>query len=132
VTTQARLPGTLPTPAEARRRLGEATKAEQAARDEVASWDENAAAAKEEIEAAEVELSEVERVLVDAVEGSEAATTAEVEWGVAWERRCNAEKGLANVKASSRGAKADWKKAKARLLVCRQDIAAIRMGRRAS
>lgn len=132
MSTQARLPGTLPTPAEARRRLGEAATAEQKARDEVQGWNDHAKAAKEEIEAAEKELAEVERVLVDAPEESEAAVSAELEWDKAWARRSHAEAGLANVRAASRGAKADWKRAKARLLTVRQDIAAIRLGRRTS
>ena len=129
MTTQARLPGTLPTPVEARRRLGEATKAEAAARSEVENFDEYAKAAKEEMEAAEKELSEAERVLVEAAEDSAESAAADLEWGKAWERRSKGEAGLANVKAAARGARGDWKRAKTRLLTCRQDIAAIRAGR---
>jgi hypothetical protein len=131
VATQAKFPGVLPTPVEARRRLGEASKAAQAACEEVEGFKLDVEGAKERLGQADLELMEVERVLVAAREGSPEEASAEQEWDKAWEVVGEAEKGLANVKRAMKAAKAECGKARARLMAVRQDIAAIRLGRRA-
>lgn len=130
--TQARLPGTLPTPAEARQRLKDATAAEANTRNTMDSFKEHLKAAKKEASAAEGGLREEERILIDAADGSDEARAAETEQAKAWKRLRVADKGVENLKATYSKAEAEWKEARRRLMAAREDLEAIRQGRRKS
>lgn len=132
MSTQARLPGTLPTPAEARQRLKDATAAEANARNAKELSADRLKDAKDEAKAAEAELVEAERLLIDAVENSDEARAAEADQAKAWKRLRLAEKGIKNLTATHGGDLTEWKATKARLFAAREDLEAIRQGRRKS
>ncbi len=129
---QTRFPGLLPTPAQARLRLKDATSEEANARHLWEGLKEHQKAAKKEVEAAELELREVERILIDAVEDSPEARDAEKDQAKAWKRLKDAERGLENLKATHSSAQADWKEKRRSLMAAREDLEAIRQGRRKS
>lgn len=130
--TQVRLVGTLPTPTQARQRLKDATAAASNASNMHEGMKEHLKAAKKEVAAAEKELVEAERLLIDAVEDSPEARDAEVEQAKAWKRLRLAEKGVENLKATFSSALAELKEKRRVLAAAREDLEAIRQGRRKS
>jgi hypothetical protein len=128
--TQARLPGTLPTPAEARQRLRSASASESATASVLASLRDRLKDACEESKAARLELGEVERTLLDAGEGSPEEIVAQADQGTAWKRLCKAEIGIENLRATVRKAASDHAEAERGLRTTREDLEAIRQGRR--
>lgn len=125
-----RFPGMLPTPAQARQKLKDATSEEANARHLWEGLKEHQKAAKKEVEAAELELREAERLLIDAAEDSPEAREAEKDQAKAWKRLKAAEKGFENLRATHSSAQVDWKERRRALMAVREDLEAIRQGRR--
>lgn len=128
--TQARLPATLPDPRQARANL---TTARQEARDKRAVVDglkERAAAARDEIADAMLDLEAAEEDLLGTAEGSREHLAAQDKHGKAWRRLARARKDAEKVKATRKLAKDEAKAAEGKLVAAREDLEAIRQGRR--
>jgi chromosome segregation ATPase len=128
--TQARLPYTLPTPAQARGKLREARANEANTRNVLSGLKEHLKAAKSEAEAASAELVEAERTLLDAADDSPESLAAEAEQGRAWKRLRTAETGLENLQSTIRAADAEHAESARLLRAAREDLEAVRVGRR--
>jgi hypothetical protein len=128
--TQIKLTGTTPTPAQAKSKLREATADEHNKRHVLECLRERLKSTKEEATAAEAELVEAERVLLAAADDSEEGAAAEVDHGKAWKRLQLAERGIANLGSTISKASMEATEAKAILRSAREDLEAIRLGRR--
>ena len=127
---QAQLPGTLPTPREARNSLRMARSAVKEKGNVVDGMEERQAASKEEVEAALEQVEEVENDLLDAAEDSPEYTAADAGHQKAWKRAERAESDLGKVGAVLRLARGELAAAVKQLAAARADIEAIREGRR--
>jgi hypothetical protein len=87
-------------------------------------------ASKEEAASAELELEETEDDLLDAEEGSSEDLAADVRHQKALKRFSRALTDLGKVKSTLKLAKADLKKAQKCLTAAREDVEAVRQGRR--
>jgi hypothetical protein len=128
--TQARLPGTLPTPEQARAKLKNARAGRRVVLDVVTKNRLDLKAIAKEQEAAEVSLEDAEHTMGDAAEGSPEQLAAETEQAEMWDALGRLEKKAANLKAAQVKAQAALEEADRALRVARDDIKAIRQGRR--
>ena len=128
--TQAKLPGTLPTPAAARSNLRLVREEVRRKRGVAESMKARVDAAKEELKAADAETEEVEGDLLDADEGTPLDVSAGANHHKALRRLAHARTDLDKVRATQRLAKSELKEALGRLRAAREDMEAIREGRR--
>lgn len=130
MSTQARMPATLPTPAAARSQLRLARDDARAKRNTYDDLKERLAAARDEMKTAgaEVEEAEGDMLVADADSAEEkAASNAHQK---AWQRMRRAELDYDKVKATRGNAQHELKKALALLATAREELEAVREGRR--
>lgn len=128
--TQAILPATLPTPAQARNNL-RACRNEVKEKTNVAEgMKDRLDAAKEEEKEAAAEVEQAERDLLEADEDSKEEKVASVAHHKAWRRLERARLDKDKVKATLKLARGEARAAAKRLAAAREDLEAIREGKR--
>lgn len=128
--TQARLPGTLPTTAQAKAALRMAVAAVKEKGNVVDGMKARFDTAKEDLAEARLKADEAEADLLATDEDSPAGAAADAAHGKACKRLEQASGDIAKVKASRKLAKAELREAEKRLESARADMEAIREGRR--
>jgi hypothetical protein len=128
--TQAKLLGVLPTPAVARANLRMARKQAKEAADVVDGLKDRVSAASDEMKAAAAEVEEAEADLLEADEGSKEDTAAAAAHDKGLKRGHRASTDWEKVKAALKLARTEAKQAGKRLVAAREDLEAIREGRR--
>lgn len=127
---QARLPGTLPTPTQARGALKLARNCVREKENVADGLKERLAAARDEVAAAKAEMEEAEVDLVEADEDSPQEKTASVTHEKSYKRRARAQLDEEKVAKAYHLAQAELRVALKALENARSDIEAIREGRR--
>jgi hypothetical protein len=130
MSTQARLPGTLPTPAVARANLRMARRSYQDRQNVVDGMKDRLSAAHDEVKAAGAELDEVEQDLLAADEGSSEDLAADERHGKAMKRAERAANDVIKVAGALRLAQSELADGVRLLAGARGELAAIREGRR--
>lgn len=128
--SQPFLPATLPTPALARSNLRLARSEVRAKRDVVDGLKDRADASREELAAAGLDVDTAEDDLLDAAEGSPEAIAADAHHQKACKRADRARSDLEKVAATRKLAKGELHAADKRLAAAREDLEAIREGRK--
>lgn len=128
--TQARLPGTLPTPRDARARLALAVAREVEASSKVAAFVLHMKSARAALKSAATEAGQAEQDLLAAEPGSPEETAADARHATAWRDLQRAEASIASLLDTSASARADRAEARAALRSAREEMEAIRQGRR--
>ena len=128
--TQVKLPGTLPTPAQARGKLKDARAERRTVLGAVLGFKAEIKAIGKELMALEGELEDAERTMENAVEDSPEQLEAEKDQGATWDALCALEKKEANVKGALAKGEARLAECNRILREAREDIKAIRQGRR--
>ena len=129
---QAKLPATLPTPAEARGNLHSSRDEVEKKRDVVDGMKESADLAKAELGEALEEVDEAETDLLAAAPSSPEELAADANHHKALARMEAAADDLAKVVAVQSRARAELKKAERKLAAARADLEAMRAGKRPS
>jgi hypothetical protein len=127
---QAKLPGTLPTPAQARSNLRVTRDCFREKLLVFEGYKERIAASKDEVKAANLEVEEAEADLLAAEEGSKEDIDASSRHGKAMRRKARAQTDLEKVTAARRLAGREMALAAKGLAAAREDVEAIRQGRR--
>jgi len=130
--TQARLPATLPSPAQAKANLRMARSALKEKRNVVDGLKARHEAARDEAADAEAEVDGAETDLVECEEGSSAEVSADKRHHKACARLDRAEADAERVGSALKLAKSELKNARAQMRTARADIEAIREGRRSN
>jgi hypothetical protein len=128
--TQARLPGTLPTPAAAKASLRMAREEWRRATSAKDGLTSRLAAARDEAKAAAIELGEAEADLLAAEDGGIEELDADERHAKAVKRFERAEADIVKVRGTIREASRELKAAQAVLTGARAEMQAIRQGRR--
>jgi hypothetical protein len=128
--TQAKMPGVMPTPAQARSVLRLSRDDVAAKRATVRAMRAQAQAAKDAEAAALADLEEAEGDGLASDDGTEAAVSAEQRQTKEWKRAKKARDSREKVARTLRLARSELKEAEARLAAARDDIEALQEGRR--
>lgn len=128
--TQARLPGTLPTPRQAREHLQAAIGAERSAAKEVEGFKLHLKSARAELKAAAGEMEAAEEDFLAAAPDSPEERAADAKAATAWARSRKAERGITNLLDTSRAARSRLAECRQKLRSAREELEAVREGRR--
>jgi hypothetical protein len=126
---QVKIPETLPTPAQAKQALYTARGDVRQTRETWSRLKLRLKDAKEEQKIAAAELDDLEPDLLDPADEAAEAVTAKAHTA-AWRRLQRAEKDADKVRQAASHARNEYEKACARLATAREDLEAVREGRR--